>query len=304
MQKRANSQVSAYKTLFAPLPCAEGEPLYFDQKPVGLPTTRDFAVLHYHDRYEIGLCVHGDGLVLREGVYASLSAGDVTFAAPRARHYSRSLDEKDPCRCRFVYVQREALHSLFAGTELAAQAEKTAGAVPPVLRAAEYPVATRTLAEIVLSCGETREALPHTVPWRLAAFLAESGKLFAENEPLKEAHGTDAMEALAEYLSVRYEGKETAARLAEMWHLSESQLRRRFIAVYGMPPIAYRNAARLRVGRELLKRTDLAISTIAERVGYGDISEFYRAFHKEYGMAPGVLRRQGEERKNKEKATK
>ena len=108
MQKRAFSQ---YEAFFAPLPVKADEPIFFDQRSVGLPFAEDFPKLHYHDRYEIGICESGEGLFLCEGRYSSVSAGDLMFVAPQDRHYSRSLHKDELCRCRFLYVSADAVNA-------------------------------------------------------------------------------------------------------------------------------------------------------------------------------------------------
>jgi hypothetical protein len=109
--------------------------------------------LHYHERYEIGLCEQGEGLVLCEGKYASLTAGDAMLVPPRAHHYSRSLHRDAPCLCRFVYVRKETLHALLGDGEAAERMEKTAWAIPTVLRPAEHPAAAAAIAHLEAAVG-------------------------------------------------------------------------------------------------------------------------------------------------------
>ena len=78
---------------------------------------------------------------------------------------------------------------------------------------------------------------------------------------------------------------------AARFHLSESQLRRRFVAAYGIPPIAYRNRLRCKIAMELLCRSELGVAQIAQQVGFEDPTDFYRRFRAETGLSPSDFRK-------------
>ena len=50
---------------------------------------------------------------------------------------------------------------------------------------------------------------------------------------------------------------------------------------------------RMAVARDLLRREDVAIAEVAERVGYGSASTFSTAFSRHVGQAPGRYARAG-----------
>ena len=49
----------------------------------------------------------------------------------------------------------------------------------------------------------------------------------------------------------------------------------------------YLLAWRMAVAKDLLRREDLALSEVAERVGYGSASTFSTAFSRYVGQSPG-----------------
>ena len=280
MQKHA-SFGKTYETRFDPLPVVEGKTVYCDPHAVGLPQAEDFPLLHYHDWYEMGVCEQGEGLFLCEGEYYSVKEGDAIFIAPHKRHYSRSLHGDAVCKCRFAYLEAERLKSALkeSGGDVA-MALSVARGMPAVLRKETYPTPVSLIDE-ALRPAENR---PFTLPLRTAALLLDGREFFSPAEA--EEAPRDDMRALAQYLALHYHESETAARLAALCHLSESQLRRRFTAVYGMPPVAYRNRLRVKVAAELLARTALSVSDVSARVGYASPSDLYRAFRAVYGVSP------------------
>ena len=79
----------------------------------------------------------------------------------------------------------------------------------------------------------------------------------------------------------------TMVELAKATALSRSAFFDRFTRTVGMPPMEYLLAWRMAVARDLLRRQDLAIAEVAERVGYGSASTFSTAFSRHVGQPPG-----------------
>jgi AraC-like DNA-binding protein len=80
---------------------------------------------------------------------------------------------------------------------------------------------------------------------------------------------------------------EQAARQAE---LSPFHFLRLFSNVLGVTPHQYLVRSRLRHAARLLTEEDIAITDIAYDVGFGDLSNFVRTFHRAAGMSPTKFR--------------
>lgn len=292
-------QKQAYIVRFHPVLLPTGDTLYFDTTPTPLPYAESISTLHYHDQYEIGLCEDGEGLFLSEGVFSSVSQGDVIFIAPDQRHYSRSLLEHAPCRCRFVHPNARRLrdlllHLVVSEEQADAILSTCAEHIPAILHPSDHPAATALLGDLVNSCRVGTPHLSEMVELRLALFLLQTYHTLTPRPTATDTipRTDEAVTTVAAYLSVHYDSADTAADLANLCHLSESQLRRRFLTVYGVPPIAYRNRLRCAVAKELLLHTALPIAQISSRVGFGDVSDLYRAFVKHFGTPPSTYRTQ------------
>jgi AraC-like DNA-binding protein len=79
----------------------------------------------------------------------------------------------------------------------------------------------------------------------------------------------------------------TMAEFAKAAALSRSAFFDRFTRTVGVPPMEYLLSWRMAVARDLLRRKDLAIADVAERVGYGSASTFSTAFSRHVGQPPG-----------------
>lgn len=86
----------------------------------------------------------------------------------------------------------------------------------------------------------------------------------------------------------------TVAQLARTAALSRSAFFERFTRTVGLPPMEYLLAWRMAVAKDLLRRHDVAIAEVAERVGYGSASTFSTAFSRHVGHPPSRFARQRE----------
>jgi len=75
-------------------------------------------------------------------------------------------------------------------------------------------------------------------------------------------------------------------QLAKLAALSRSAFFERFAHTVGVAPMAYLLAWRMEVAKDLLAREGLAVSVVADRVGYGSGSAFSIAFHRHVGTPP------------------
>jgi AraC-like DNA-binding protein len=86
----------------------------------------------------------------------------------------------------------------------------------------------------------------------------------------------------------------TVERLAKAAALSRSAFFDRFTRVVGVPPMEYLLGWRMAVAKDLLRRQDLGIAEVAERVGYGSASTFSTAFSRHVGKPPSHYARESQ----------
>ena len=82
------------------------------------------------------------------------------------------------------------------------------------------------------------------------------------------------------------------ADVAELLDFSESHFMRYFKENMGTSFIDYLKEYRLTMAARLLLASDASILTIAEEVGFDNLSYFNRAFKTHYGITPSKYRKQ------------
>jgi AraC-like DNA-binding protein len=85
----------------------------------------------------------------------------------------------------------------------------------------------------------------------------------------------------------------TVPQLAKTAALSRSAFFERFSKNVGLPPMEYLLAWRMAVAKDLLRRQQMGIDQVAERVGYASSSTFSTAFSRHVGSPPGRYARAG-----------
>lgn len=87
------------------------------------------------------------------------------------------------------------------------------------------------------------------------------------------------------------QGPVKLAHLARAAGLSPFHFLRVFRRVTGITPHQYVLSARLRRAAPLLLDTSLSVTEVAYEVGFEDLSNFVRTFHRAVGCSPGAFRR-------------
>ena len=85
----------------------------------------------------------------------------------------------------------------------------------------------------------------------------------------------------------------TVALLARSAGVSRSAFFERFTRSVGLAPMEYLLAWRMAVAKDLLRREDVGLEEVAERVGYSSASTFSTAFSRHVGCPPGRYAREG-----------
>ncbi len=94
-----------------------------------------------------------------------------------------------------------------------------------------------------------------------------------------------------QYIDTHFKEPLTLDELAAKAHLNKFYMSHEFKAAYGMSPINYMIACRVRESKHLLLTTDYSLSQIAGIVGFSSASYFSQSFKKATGMSPQEYRR-------------
>ncbi len=91
-------------------------------------------------------------------------------------------------------------------------------------------------------------------------------------------------------LQQNYLNPPSIKELAQQVELNRIKLQQGFRQVFNTTPFGYLQNYRLDLARVMLQDEDLTVSTVANRVGYSNISYFSRTFKRRFGITPGQCR--------------
>ena len=72
--------------------------------------------------------------------------------------------------------------------------------------------------------------------------------------------------------------------------MSSTKLKKRFKEVYGMKLYEYYNNNRLKKAKALLENGEASVKEAALQIGFANLSNFSKAFKKEFGVLPKQMK--------------
>ena len=106
------------------------------------------------------------------------------------------------------------------------------------------------------------------------------------NVTLHKPHADQLVKQVQEFIEENFRQSMQVSNLAAMVNITPRTLNRRFQSAVAMRPIEYIQAVRIEQAKRLLELGDVTIKSLAEQVGYDDISSFTRLFKRATELTP------------------
>ena len=106
------------------------------------------------------------------------------------------------------------------------------------------------------------------------------------NVTLHKPHADQLVKQVQEFIEENFKQPIQVSSLAAMVNITPRTLNRRFQSAVTMRPIEYIQAVRIEQAKRLLESGDVTIKSLAEQVGYDDISSFTRLFKRATELTP------------------
>jgi AraC family transcriptional regulator, transcriptional activator of the genes for pyochelin and ferripyochelin receptors len=171
------------------------------------------------------------------------------------------------------------------------------GDLPTTIGVFHAPPALRAIASAILGCALPE---PARTTWRLAKsieLLCETFQLLGQDALIPAARDAQLsyrdcqrIRAAKRLVETRWHEKLTLDIIAAACGLNRSKLARGFRDLFDSSVAAMLMEQRLSAAQQMLLATELPISSIGYRCGYGNNAAFTRAFSRRYGVAPTGFR--------------
>lgn len=264
---------------------------YTPQKPI--------TFLHYHDMYELGVCIEGRGNMQIDDRLYSFEKGDIVFICRYVPHYARSYSSA-PARWKQVFFDPVRLMQL-AGMLDPDKAISAANIDIPfsgVFSPMENPELTAFVKEIIMQGDMNDEFTDISLAFSIGRFIISCARYMRTNgilsksvDPKRDKYRRilPAVDMINAHLSNSDMLKEES--LADLCKISVSTLRRLFVKHTGLSPKNYINKTRMSWAEYLLQNTEMTVAQIALEVGYSEISGFNRIFNNTFSTSPSEYRK-------------
>lgn len=125
----------------------------------------------------------------------------------------------------------------------------------------------------------------------LAAFQEQSATVALPKAPVANRPALSAIQRARDIIVAAPSSNHSLVSIAAAAGVSVATLKREFHRTFGTSPIAFLRQQRLELGRALIEREGLSVSSAAYACGYDHPGNFAQAFRKHYGFPPSALRR-------------
>jgi AraC-like DNA-binding protein len=102
---------------------------------------------------------------------------------------------------------------------------------------------------------------------------------------------SEIIDRICEFIQKHHAQPLTLQQISRLCGMSQSTFTHRFKEIKGMTFLEYRNQIRCEVAKDLLIKTNHKIISIAQEVGFEDVSNFNKTFKHLVGSSPGEFRK-------------
>lgn len=244
--------------------------------------------LHHHDFYECYLFLSGNVTYLIEGKSYPLTPGDIVLVNSKELHQA-SINAKDSAYDRLVlWINPTFLSELSTETTDLTKCFESPNRKNVLRVDYEWQQNIRILMNKLIALerftGIGQELLYKAYITELMVYI--NNLTFNEEVRLDvEGNRNNLIEQLLEYINNHIDEDITLDELSEQTYLSKFHLSREFKKHTGTTLHRYILQKKLIAAKELILK-ELPITHVYEQCGFGDYSNFFRAFKNEYGMTP------------------
>jgi len=251
-------------------------------------TTLKQVNLHHHDFYECYLFISGDVTYLIEGRTYSLKPGDIILLNSTELHQAVINDNIVPYERIVLWINKVFLKKLSTeATNLAQCFEETKK--ENVIRAGfEMQQNIKTILGKLLSL-ESYKGIGCDLLYKayIIELLVNLNMILYQNGAKLDVDikKNNLIDGIIQYINNHGEDEITIDELSEQFYLSKYHLIREFKKHSGTTIHKYIVQKKLIQAKELILK-GIPIISVYKQCGFGDYSNFFRAFKNEYGVTP------------------
>lgn len=246
---------------------------------------------HYHLSCEMVLVCEGEAEFWIDGRRYLASKNSIVFISSYEPHEIRI--RQTPYRRYFAMVQAAELERIFPTSVLPGIfRNRPAGFSHCVSLQAFGDEPERIFARLKDEWESSAPYAQHMVKNLLEQLLILVYRACPQNFTALENNTGSRIRDIQQYIEQHFAENLKISQIAQDFYINHSYLTHVFKQQVGYSPKQYILLNRLSYAQELLETTQLQVSQIAYRCGFGDVNNFIRAFKSYSGLSPNQFRQQ------------
>lgn len=256
--------------------------------------------LHWHDNIEIIYLVKGNAVFYIGNEPVQARPGDILFVNSGQFHSGYSIDDTEVLYYAIVFNKTilssqspDPFHVKYVSPFLDGHA------LFPVKIDSEdeaYRFYEESIKSIISEFNQKKSAYELAIKSYLYLITIAVYRNFLEGDNYKqnlESYKQDmsGFKDLLSFIDAHFTEKITLEQAANIVHLSQYHFCKTFKKITGRTFVEFLNLYRVKEAEELLRKTDLSVSTIAEKVGFCNINYFDRTFKQYKKYSPTKCRK-------------
>ena len=245
--------------------------------------------LHHHDFYEIYFFLSGNVQYNIESRSYLLTPGDVLLISPMELHQPMFGQDHRVYERIVLWMDKKFLDKLcIPGQELSRCFDTTLPGHTNLLRpeGVQRQLLQFVLEQLLVEMTEDEPYRETMTMAYLAQVLVYLNRLAMKNERIEQVQNQDtAVYNVLGYINEHYSDDLSLDHLANTFFISKYHLSREFQRLVGTSVHRYIVQKRLVMAKQMLGQ-GVPSSEVYQQCGFGDYSNFYRAFKQEYQISP------------------
>lgn len=290
MRNRSNHSLPAFYTYHNDMMLGSDKPM------LAILDINDLTYLHFHDCFEIGVCVSGSGICMVEDQVYPFKEGDVEIIFPFQKHLSKNGPEGSSRWYWLTFNPHAVMERCgFRNSSKLEQLISNEMGLCGIFSPDAFPEIVGLVKQIFTETLEhDQESLYHSELRALYVYqlLIELARRSATLPKLQIQQDRN-LQAISPALDliVQSSTPPSVESLARSVNMSVSNFRKVFCKVTGLSPKDYITKHLINKAQQMLLTTDQSISSICSETGFGDQSWFNRQFLAKTQMTPSQFRK-------------
>lgn len=246
--------------------------------------------LHHHDFYEIYFFLSGNVVYNIESRSYQLCPGDILLISPSELHQPVFSQDRKNYERIVLWLNASFLEQFDTPDQAVSRCFGQPGQQHNNLLhtdGATREILTYLFSQLIAESRSEEFGANLAAMGCLAQVLVMINRLAlrADRDTPPREHADSVVYRVLEYINAHYQEDLSLDMLANQFFISKYHLSREFNRVVGTSVYRYIIQKRLIMARQLIA-SGAATSTVYQQCGFGDYSNFYRAFRGEYQMSP------------------